>query len=175
MECIKAKLLAEVMAEQCTKAKLVEQSQASDVGSSSSNGVVGWNMPAVLSSRDVCLNLYYDLNTSQVKSSIYSGASHAQVQLRSTVEHGRVVECAQHFHFKSDGISRACEVSITKSASNYPTVRSTTKCLSLDKQSNAEQSLSIFKPNVSVFSHQDGQSCRDSAAPSSSAGGTVAS
>jgi hypothetical protein len=95
------------MAEQCTEAKLAEQSQASAVGSSSSNGVVGWNMPAVLSSRDVCLNLYYDLDTGQVKSSIYAGASHAQVQLRTNFEHGRVVECAQHSHFKSDGTSRA--------------------------------------------------------------------
>jgi hypothetical protein len=88
VECTKAKLLAEVMAEQCTKAKLAEQSKASAVGSSSSKGVVGWNMPAVLSSRYVCLNLYYDLNTCQVKSSNYAGTSHAQVQLRSIVEHG---------------------------------------------------------------------------------------
>ena len=107
VECPESKLLAEVMAEQCTEAKLAEPSQASAVGSSSSNEVVGWNIPAVLSSRDVCLNLYYDLDTGQVKSSIYAGASHAQVQLRTNVEHGRVVECAQHSHFKSDGTSRA--------------------------------------------------------------------
>jgi hypothetical protein len=179
--CAESKLLAEVMTEQCTEAKLAEPSQASAVGFSSSNGVVGWNMPAVLSSRDVCLNLYYDLDTGQVKSSIYAGASHAQVQLRTNVEHGRVVECAQHSHikFKSDGTSRAWEVLIgtvelpksLKSASNYPTVRTTTKCLSLDGQSNAEQSLSFFKPNVAVLSrqsgvlsHQNDQGGRDSVA-----------
>jgi hypothetical protein len=100
-------LLAEVMAEQCTEANLAEQSQASAVGSSSSNEVVRWNMPAVLSSRDVCLNLFYDLDTGQARSSIYAGASHAQVQLRTNFEHGRVVECAQHSHFISDGTSRA--------------------------------------------------------------------
>jgi hypothetical protein len=86
VECPESKLLAEVMAEQCTEAKLAEPSQASAVGSSSSNEVVGWNIPAVLSSRDVCLNLYYDLDTGQVKSSIYAGASHAQVQLLNMAE-----------------------------------------------------------------------------------------
>jgi hypothetical protein len=32
------------------------------------------------------------------------------VQVRSNVEHGRVVECAQYSHFKSDGTGRACEI-----------------------------------------------------------------
>jgi hypothetical protein len=100
-------------------------------------------MPAVLSSKEVCLNSC-DLDTGQAKSSIHgAGTNHAHtVQVRSNVEHGRVVQCAQHSHFKSDG-TRACEVSIgavevpksRKSASNYPIIRSTAKCLSLDKQS----------------------------------------
>ena len=59
-------LLAEVMAEQCTEAKLADQFQASAIGFSRSNGVVG-NMPTVLSRGDVCLNLC-DLDTGQAKS-----------------------------------------------------------------------------------------------------------
>ena len=177
VECAKSKLLAEVMAEQCTEAKLADQFQASAIGFSRSNGVVG-NMPTVLSRGDVCLNLCdldtgqakstsCDLDTGQAKSSSYgAGASHAQVvQVRSNVEHGRVVECVQHSHFKSDGTSRAWEVSTigavevpksTKSASNYLIVGSKSECPSLDRQSNAEQSLSFFKPNLRknfIFSH----------------------
>jgi hypothetical protein len=186
---------AEVMAEQCTEAELADQFQASVIGFSRSNGVVG-NMPTVLSRGDVCLNLC-DLDTGQTKSSSYgAGASHAQVmQVRSNVEHGRVVECAQHSHFKSDRTGRACEVSrmgaveilkSTKSASNYLIVGSTAECPILDGQSNAEQSLSFFKPNgavlsrqSSVLSHQNGQGDgRDSVAASSCASaifcGTVA-
>jgi uncharacterized protein YpmS len=49
------------MAEQCTEAKLADQFQASAIGFSRSNGVVG-NMPTVLSRGDVCLNLC-DLDT----------------------------------------------------------------------------------------------------------------
>jgi hypothetical protein len=48
----------------------------------STSDIISWT------SRYVCLNLYYDLNTCQVKSSNYAGTSHAQVQLRSIVEHG---------------------------------------------------------------------------------------
>jgi hypothetical protein len=133
--------------------------------------VVGWNIPAVLSRGDVCLNLCdlntgqakftsCDLDTRQAKSSFHgAGASSVLVQVHSNVEHDRVVECAQHSHLKSDGTGIACEVSIgavevpksTKSGSNYPTVRSTAKCLSLDRQSNAEQSQSFFKPNATVL------------------------
>jgi hypothetical protein len=70
VECTKAKLLAKViMAEQCTEAKLADQFQASAIGSFSSNGVVGWNLPAVLSRGDVCLNLSLsDLDGDQTKS-----------------------------------------------------------------------------------------------------------
>jgi hypothetical protein len=161
------------MAEQCTEAKLADQFQASAIGSFGSNGVVGWNILAVLSRGDVCLNLSdldtgqakstsSDLDTGQAKSSFHgAGASSVLVQVRSNVEHGRVVECAQHshFNFKSDRTGRACEVSMgtveilksTKSASNYLIVGSTAKCPSLDRQSNAEQSLSFFKPNVAVL------------------------
>jgi hypothetical protein len=82
--------------------------------------------------------------------------------LCTNVEHGRVVECVQHSHFKSDGTSRAWEVSIgaveveapkstNVSASNYLIIGSTAECPSLDRQSNAEQSLSFFKPNVAVL------------------------
>ena len=69
VECAKSKLIAEVMAEQCTEAKLADQFQASAIGSFSSNGVVGWNLPAVLSRGDVCLNLSLsDLDGDQTKS-----------------------------------------------------------------------------------------------------------
>jgi hypothetical protein len=100
------------------------------------------------------------------------------VQVHSNVKHGRVVECAQHSHFKPDGTDRACEVSISavevpKSASNYLIIGSTAECPSLDRQSNTEQSLSFFKPNVAVLSrrsgllsHQDGQGGCDSVASS---------
>jgi hypothetical protein len=114
VECTEAKLLAKVMAGQCTEAKLAEQSQASAVGSSSSNGVVGWNILAVLSRGDVPLNLC-DLDTGQAKSTScdltqVKPRAHFMELVRSNVEHGRVVECAQHSHFKSDGTGRACEV-----------------------------------------------------------------
>jgi hypothetical protein len=141
VEWAESKLLAEVMAEQCTEAKLADQFQASAIGLFSSNGVFRWNIPAVLSRGDVHLNLCdldtgqakstsCDLDTGQAKSS-FQGASCASsvlvlVQVRSNVEHDRVVECAQHSHFKSDGTGRACEISMgaveilqsTKSASN---------------------------------------------------------
>jgi hypothetical protein len=79
-----------------------------------------------------------DIDTGQAKSSFHgAGASSVLVQMRSNVEHGRVVECAQHSHFKSDGTGRACEVLMgaveilksTKSASNYLIVGSTAECL----------------------------------------------
>jgi hypothetical protein len=49
----------------------------------------------------------------------------------------------------------------TKSAVEVPK-SSTAKCPSLDGQSNAEQSLSFFKPNVAVLSRRSGLlSCQD--------------
>jgi hypothetical protein len=95
VEGTKAKLLAKVIAEQCTEAKLAEPSQVSAVGSSNSNGVDGWNILAVLSRGDVRLNLCdldtgqakstsCDLDTGQAKSSFHgAGASSVLVQVRS--------------------------------------------------------------------------------------------
>jgi hypothetical protein len=193
------------MAEQCTKAVLADQFQASAIGSFSSNGLVGWNILAVLSRGDVCLNLCdldtgqakstsCDLDTGQAKSSFHgAGASSVLVQVRSNVEHGRVVEYAQHSHFKSDGTGRACDVSMgaveilksTKSASNYLIVGMEVQPSVLVWTGNQMQSrLSFFKLNVAVLSrqsgvlsHQNGQGGPDSVASSCASAiffGTVA-